>query len=257
MNEAKHKGFNNIEQAREFFAEYNGNLEPWLVPEGEDPFTPAHLWDQLLAKGEDPCRVKKPRATEMEMGGKEPVHMNGTAVSTTTVPPLVSAMSATAKQPQDPVDDAPMRPHDSLQPADNGGSNQRTSHTLMPSTNPTASLLMTNLPNGVTVKVLQDVFQKYGDLVGVYPVAKGEAVVRYNNSDAARWMRSKNNGRSVADNNSSIQFVDIFEPPDGPAPMHDDATVDGLTISTKKNRVTPERWYGKQCACSIDAVRRT
>lgn len=233
-------GFNDHRWAIRFFAEHNEGREPRLVPVGEDPFTPAHIWEQRLNQGEDPRTPKKQKADEPTPAAQ------ADARNTCCNPPpptdnSIDNSTHTSKQPREPDGSANgcISCLAGLTSADTVILKQTTEFLLTLAHEPTATLHITNLPRGVTLKVLYDVFIKYREIVGVHPFHNDEAVIQFQTMDAAKCARAANHGQTVADNHIGVTFANMFSPPSDPAPMNDDATVGGSTIFTKEDDLRP------------------
>lgn len=222
------KGFNSRAAAIKYFNEHSNGRPHRFVPQGEDSFAPAHLWEEQLERGEDPRMPKKqwPKvaAATMHTGSNDMA-----PIADASVPPTISVEKAATKWPRDNGDDESWEGHGSMA----GKATDASGMTLRAATEATPTLRVSYLPRGVTHKVLHDAFFGYGDLTDIIFECSDEAVVRYTATDAAVRMLAANNGRTVADHIRAVDYVYMFQNPAETAPMNNDATTGGSTISTK------------------------
>lgn len=184
---------------------------------------------------------KKQRSDEMEdQSAKDGAPL--AVMDDAQVPAAVAVGTSASKRPRKMETKKTNTSEPSLHQTDSPCQDQTPAFTIRPSDAPTPTLLyVSNLPKGVTVKVLADVFVKYGGLIGVRPMQGRAAIVQYRFTDVACNinMRSQNHGRSVADTIISVDFVHMCMPPIGPKPMQDDDTAGASTISTKDGTLPP------------------
>lgn len=95
----KFMGFNSRTRAMKWYRLHsNGDPEPRFVPEGEDPFSPAHIWEACLVQKEDNRTSKRTRSGIEDPGQ----HESGGAPSKEAkegVPPSVKVTAAATKRP--------------------------------------------------------------------------------------------------------------------------------------------------------------